>query len=108
MPSLYLYRIHPSRPAMLTDGRTPEEEAIIAEHFTYLERLTVQGTVLLAGRTLTPGAESFGIVVLTAETEETARNVMTNDPAIRKGVMFSDFFPFRISLISPTLLALGE
>lgn len=39
-PKHYLYRIQPTRPAMLTEGLTAEERAIMAEHFSYLQRLT--------------------------------------------------------------------
>jgi uncharacterized protein len=108
MPGQYLYRIHPSRPTMLSDGPTPEEGAIIDEHFAYLERLTAQGIVLLAGRTLTIGADSFGIVIFRAASAAAAQDMMAADPAIREGVMQSDLFPFRISLPSSTPLTTDE
>jgi uncharacterized protein len=104
MARQYLYRIHPSRPAMLVEGPTPEEEAIVDEHFAYLERLTGQGVVLLAGRTLDPDAQAFGIIIFLAENDGAARRLMSADPAVQKGVMISDLFPFRISLASKTLL----
>ena len=42
-----------ARPAMLTEGLTPEERAAVAGHVTYLERLAEAGVVLLFGRTQT-------------------------------------------------------
>jgi uncharacterized protein YciI len=57
---------------MLTDGYTSEEEQIIAEHFSYLERLTKSGVVHLAGRTLTTNYSSLGIVIFSAESEQAA------------------------------------
>ncbi len=96
----YLYKIQPTRPDMLAMGPTPGEDAIIAEHFSYLSDLTTKGIVLLAGRTLSIEPSSFGIVILKAESEYTARAVMLADPAVSKGVMRAEFFPFRIALCS--------
>jgi hypothetical protein len=47
----FLYRIQPTRPEMLIDGLTSEEEAIVEQHFAYLQDLLGQGILLLAGRT---------------------------------------------------------
>jgi uncharacterized protein YciI len=84
---------------MLTDGPTPEEAEIVSEHFAYLEQLTEQGVVVLAGRTLTTDESSFGIVILRADSEEAARDVMDNDPAVERQVMRAELFPFRIALM---------
>ncbi len=83
---------------MLTDGPTPEEASYVAEHFTYLKRLTDEGIVLLAGRTLTMDEASFGIVLFRADAEPAAVNLMENDPAVRAGVMRATLYPFRIAL----------
>ncbi len=42
-----------ARPAMLTEGLTPEERAAVAGHVTHLERLAEASVVLLFGRTQT-------------------------------------------------------
>jgi uncharacterized protein len=96
----YLYRIQPARPAMLSAGPTPEEARIVSLHFEYLERLTQQGIVILAGRTLNTDLSSFGIIILQTPTEEAARAVMDHDPAVQQGVMRAEFFPYRIALWS--------
>lgn len=96
----FLYRIKPARPEMLTDGPTDRETAIINEHFAYLEALVTQGIVIIAGRTLVTDERSFGIVILTAETEFEAMRIMDNDPAVKAGVMRAELFPFRLSLWS--------
>jgi uncharacterized protein len=100
----YLYRIHPIRPAMLSQGSTPEEDAIIDEHFAYLQALTEQGVMLFVGRTLTTTPDTFGIAVYRAENETVAREIMTQDPAVRKGVMRAELFPFKVSLVGPLTL----
>jgi uncharacterized protein len=100
MTSEYLYRIQPTRPAMLVDGPTPDESRIISEHFAYLESLTEAGVVILAGRTLNTDPSSFGIVIFRADSPERAITVMANDPAVQKGVMQATLFPYRIALMA--------
>ena len=45
----FLYRIQPTRAAMLTSGPTPQETEILTAHFNYLKNLTAKGVVILAG-----------------------------------------------------------
>ncbi len=98
--TLYLYKIQPVRPEILTEGSTAEEDRIISEHFEYLKSLTEKGIVFLAGRTLNTDPSSFGIVSFNAGSEQQARQVMLDDPAVKAHVMSAEFFPFRISLLS--------
>ena len=93
----FVYVIRPTRPEMLTEGPTPDEAAIIEDHAAYIEKLAEEGVVRLAGRTLTTGPESFGIVILDAGSEESARRVMEMDPAVKLGVMNAELFPFRVA-----------
>lgn len=95
----YLYRIQPTRPAMLTEGPTPEEQRIVGEHFEYLKGLTEQGVLILAGRTLNTDESSFGIAVFNAESDEAASAIVEGDPAVRQGVMRAALFPYRVGLI---------
>lgn len=97
----WLYRIQPTRPAMLAEGPTEPERATVAAHFAYLEGLTAAGVVILAGRTLTTGPESFGIVVFRAESEPAAQAIMAADPAVQAGVMHATLFPYRVALLAP-------
>jgi uncharacterized protein len=94
----YLYRIQPTRHEMLTVGSTPREAEIIGEHFNYLQRLTNEGVAILVGRTLTTEQDSMGIVIFKARSDEEARALMNEDPAVSKGVMSAKLFPFRIAL----------
>ncbi len=96
----YLYRIQPTRHAMLTDGPTPAEAELIGQHFAYLEGLTQQGVVVLAGRTLTTDKSTFGIVIFRAASDKAARAVMAADPAVAGGVMRARLFPFRVALLN--------
>ncbi|MCC7494972.1 MAG: hypothetical protein IT204_21670 [Fimbriimonadaceae bacterium] len=96
----YLYRVQPTRLAMLTDGPTAAESDSIRRHFAYLKEHTVAGTVLLAGRSLTVDARTFGIVIYLAPDGAAANDFAANDPAVRDGVMRVEVFPFGIALWS--------
>jgi uncharacterized protein YciI len=96
----YLYRIQATRPAMLTEGPTAIEAAIVREHFAYLKRLSEQGIVILAGRTQNTDASSFGVVIFNADSDAAADAVVANDPSVRDGVMRAEVFPYRIALLS--------
>ena len=103
MPLQYLYRITPTRDGFLLES-TPEEDAIVSAHFQYVKAWTEQGVVLLAGRTLHTDDTSHGLVVLEVSSEEEARTLMENDPAVKAGVFRAELFPFSIALASHKIL----
>ncbi len=92
----YLYRLHPTRNAMISDGPTEAEAELIGLHFDYLKRLTERGVALFVGRTT--DASAFGLVVYEAESDEIAEAILQSDPAVAGGVMRGEWFPFRIVL----------
>ncbi len=96
----FLYQLKPTRLEMLVDGGTPEEQRIVGEHFARLQRLTADGVVVLAGRTLHTDETSFGIVVFRADDEPTARELMESDPAVVGGVMTAELHPFALALLA--------
>jgi uncharacterized protein YciI len=97
--TLFLYKIQPVRPEMLSEGLTSEEEHILTQHFAYLKQLTDVGVVLLAGRTLNTDPSSFGIIIFNAGSEQEALQVMHHDPAVKQRVMRAELYPYRISLL---------
>jgi len=104
----YLYLIRPTRADMLETGPTPAEENILAEHFVYLKDLVDKDVVVLAGRTLTTDEHSFGIVVFRANTLNQAQAIMGSDPAVDRGVMRAELYPYRIALLGSNRLSGGE
>lgn len=97
----FLYRIQPVRPEMLTSGATEDETKIVGQHYEYLRQLTNKGIVLLAGRTRNTDNSSFGIVLFNADSEEMARKVMSEDPAVKNRIFRAELFPYRMALFSP-------
>ncbi len=97
--SQFLYRVQTTRPEMLSEGPTEEEQESVGRHFRYLQGLTEEGTVLLAGRTLNTDPSSFGIVIFLASSEQEATSIMQADPAVAEGVMRAELFPYQASLV---------
>lgn len=97
----FLYRIRPTRPAMLEAGPTEDEARIVGAHFEYLKRLVDEGVVLVAGRTLNTDETAFGIAIFVAESRQAAEALMQGDPAVAQGVMSAELFDYRIALWSP-------
>jgi uncharacterized protein YciI len=75
---------------------SPQQEAIVDEHFEYLKKAFAQGKLCLAGRCLNG---EFGIVILQAESEKQAKDFMKSDPAVMKGLMAAELHPFRIAIM---------
>jgi uncharacterized protein YciI len=96
----FLYRVVPTRLAMLTEGPTERESSIVREHFQYLARLVEEGVVFVVGRTQTNDEKTFGIAIFEAQDEAAARALMEDDPAVKHGVMRAELFPYRIALWS--------
>lgn len=94
----FLYRLRLVRPDMLDDGGTREEQAAVADHFAYLQKLHGEGVVRFAGRTTTDHERTFGIVVLDADGDAAAQRVMNEDPAVLRGLMRATLYPFRTAL----------
>lgn len=93
----FLYKITPVRLNMVTEGPNDEEAVIMSRHFNYLKSLTDQGTVLLFGRTQNSDGTTFGIAVFRAESEDEARSIMNNDPAVKGGVMRAELYPYKVA-----------
>jgi len=96
----FLYRIQPTRPAMLRDGLTEQESAAVGAHFEYLQGLVTKGVVLMAGRTQTTDEHTFGIVIFVTASEAEAAIVVQNDPVVKQGVMKAELFPYQVALWS--------
>lgn len=92
----FIYFIEPTRPTFTQDA-TKAEDAKVAEHFAYLQRLHAAGSLVLAGRTLQP--QPVGIVVFEAENEEAAQAVFAEDPAVKAGVFKGRVAPYKVALL---------
>lgn len=96
----FIYLIHPYRNGFFEDP-TPEENAVMEEHYQYLKGAAEAGQVLLAGPCLD---ETFGVVILRTENEAAANAIMFDDPSVKKNIMAAELHPMRISVVSPGIL----
>jgi hypothetical protein len=62
--NVYMYTLHLTRLAVLTEGPTDAEKAIAAQHWAYSQDLLAKKIVIFGGRTLVMNEDSFGIVVI--------------------------------------------
>jgi len=75
---------------------TDDEAEIISVHFAYMKQLLEDGVLIMAGPVTTG---EFGVSVFEAESEEEAKEIVYNDPAVAKGLMTPEIYPYRVSLI---------
>ena len=94
----FLYKLQLVRKDMLRTGPTESEQAIVAEHFAHLQNLHAQGVIIFVGRTLNIDENAMGLAVFRAESEDAARRIMNDDPAVKKGVMTATLYPFKVVL----------
>jgi uncharacterized protein YciI len=93
----YIYKLQVTRPSMLTEGPTVDEERALTAHASYLNEQLAAGRVILFGRTQTTDEDTFGIVIFEAEDEHAAAQFMRADPAISAAVMEAQLWPYAIS-----------
>jgi uncharacterized protein YciI len=92
----WLYFIHPPRENFAAT-MTQEEQAVWGVHAARLARMLEEGTLVLAGPTL--GPHNTGICVFEAPDEDTARQIMLDDPVIAGGFARGELRPFKASFL---------
>jgi uncharacterized protein YciI len=102
MASEFVYVVRPTRPEMLSSGKTEIEDEVIGRHFRYVQALVQEGRALLVGRTLTEDEGTFGLVIFRADDLASAFALAEADPAVVHGVMRVEVYPFRVVLLSST------
>ena len=96
---LFLYTLRPARLAMLTEGATPSEQALAAQHWAYSQNLLAEGILIFAGRTLNRDPSTFAFAVVRAPSIDAARTLAEQDPAVAGGVFAAEVFPFQPMLM---------
>lgn len=92
----WVYFIHPPRENFAAT-MTAEEQQVWGVHFTRLQRLTAEGTMILVGPTL--GPVNTGIAVFEAPDRAAAERLMAEDPAIASGIATGELREFRVALL---------
>ncbi len=96
---LFLYRIEPTRPEMLTEGPTPDEAAAMEAHYAHLRTNVDRGRVFLAGPGVHADGSGYGITIFEAEDRADAEAFAASDPAVIGGAVRAEVLQFRLSLL---------
>lgn len=83
---LFFYKLIPPRPTFRQDMTDAEKEAM-QKHFAYWKDLLQKGIVIVVGPVFYPKG-AWGLAVVQADSEQTARSLGTNDPAVKAGLEF--------------------
>jgi uncharacterized protein YciI len=83
-----------ANPEVVKKGPGPEQMALIQQHVEYLRKLTNQGVALLGGHTLNHDETAFGIVIVRADSQAAASEIMEADPLVRAHLVTVTVFPF--------------
>ena len=89
----WLYFLLPPRDDFVAT-MTPQEQEAFEDHFSYMEKLLADGTLVLAGPTLGPA--NTGICIFEAEDGAAARAIMDADPPVAQGLVRGQLRPFRV------------
>ncbi len=77
---------------------TEQDNNVVELHFKYLQNLLANDSLVLAGKTDGLDEKTFGIVIFKAFTDEEAKDIMQNDPAVKGKVMEAELWPYKIAL----------
>ena len=96
---VYMYTLKPTRLAILTEGPTESEAAIVARHWAHLQQLLVRGILIFGGRTLVTDEDCFASIIFRADSKEKAQAVMEVDPGVQGGIFSARLFPYQVMLM---------
>lgn len=96
MPQLRFVYITKPYKENFVETATEEEKRVMGVHFVYLKELLEKKILIMAGPE-TSG--KFGLTVIETASEEQAREIMNNDPAVKSGLVSAEIYPYRVSLI---------
>lgn len=89
--SLFVYKLIPPRPTFDTD-MSEAEAAVMGQHIAYWQDLLERGRVIVFGPVSDP-AGAWGLGVVDAETEDGARALGVDDPAVTSGLATFAVYP---------------
>jgi uncharacterized protein YciI len=80
---------------------TPNDQAIVGEHFQRLKKMKEAGVVVLAGRTdiAMDNPDMMGLVIFYAKDDKEALQFMLDDPAVKNKIMLTKVHPYGLALL---------
>jgi len=95
MKEQFIFKLTPVSRTWLDDVTKDDMKPILQEHAENLKRLAGEGILVFDGHCL-DGA--FGVIVLLAEDDISARNIIDQDVFIQKGLMTYEMHPFVVTI----------
>ena len=92
----FVLRLIPPRSTFAQD-MSDEEKSIMLQHVAYWKDLTEKGITIVYGPVLDPKGV-WGLGVVEVESEEQARTITANDPAVKSGLNKLEIYPMRAVL----------
>ncbi|MDM7914984.1 MAG: SRPBCC domain-containing protein [Candidatus Eisenbacteria bacterium] len=96
-PKHYFVRLLGTRPGW-PEQMNERESRIMDEHFLYLKDLTAKKKVLMAGPCF--ANPTFGLMVLSVESEDEARAMIAREPSVVSGVHTYEMSDLRVALLA--------
>jgi hypothetical protein len=96
----FLLRLEPTRPGFTLQNMTPEEGRLAGQHLQYLNSLVESGKLTLAAQVFDPKG-LWGIVIVNAPDQETARALLAGDPGVKGNMFRGEALPVRVVLQKP-------
>lgn len=93
----YLYKLIPPRPTFHLDT-TAEEKETMDRHIAYWTALTEKRIAVVFGPVFDP-AGIYGLGIIEVDSEDSARQVAAQDPAILAGSFTNELFPMEVGLL---------
>lgn len=94
--SQFISFLEPGSPTFPGDG-TPDEFAIVSQHFSYLQEKLANDKLVLAGRT--QDEMPIGIVIFDAVDMDEAITFSKQDPAVSSGLFRVTVRPYAVALV---------
>jgi len=91
----FLARLIPPRPTFPHDA-SPDEIALMQEHFAYSQQQFEAGRVLLFGPVFADSG-TYGVAVLDVDDIAEVHDFMSNDPSVLAGLNTYDIAPMRLA-----------
>ncbi len=97
--SHFVYKLIPPRPTFDTD-MSDTEAAIMGQHMAYWQDLLERSRVVVFGPVSDP-AGTWGLGVVEAETEDDARALGVDDPAVTSGMATFEVYAMPMAVTRP-------
>jgi DHA3 family multidrug efflux protein-like MFS transporter len=99
MRTLFFFKLIPPRLTFPGD-MTRAEDVVMQKHYAYWKQLAAESKVVLFGTVMDPNG-SYSMAIIEADREETARNMVENDPAVKSNAGFrSELYPVSDAVVS--------